>query len=62
MKLDEVLCFEGETDPGDEMVVFTISSKALSVTGALINACDVYADEQAWKVVLHLKSVCKVLL
>ncbi|ATP55612.1 hypothetical protein CPT03_03580 [Pedobacter ginsengisoli] len=62
MKLDEVFCFEGETDPGDEMAVFAISSKALSVAGLLVNAYDVYADEQARKIVQHLKSVYKVLL
>ena len=60
MKFDEVFCFKGETDPGDEMVIFAIASKALSVAGALVNAYVVYADEQTWKVVPHLKSVCKV--
>ncbi|MNL46257.1 hypothetical protein D3C87_1689530 [compost metagenome] len=54
-QIDEVYRFEGETDPGDEMVIFAISSKVLSVGGVLVNAYGVYADEHAWKVVQRLK-------
>lgn len=54
-QIDEVYRFEGQTDPGDEMVVFAISSKALLVGGLIVNAYGVYADAHAWKVVERLK-------
>lgn len=54
-QIDEVYRFEGETDPGDEMVIFAISSKALSIAGVVVNAYGVYADEHAWEVVRRLK-------
>ena len=43
--IDEVYRFEGDTDPGDEMVVYAISSESKKVKGILVNAFGVYSDE-----------------
>ena len=43
--IDEVYRFEGETDPGDEMVVYAISSESRGVKGVLVNAFGVYSDQ-----------------
>ena len=42
--IDEIYRFEGNTDPGDEMVVYAISSESKNVKGVLVNAFGVYAD------------------
>jgi hypothetical protein len=36
--------FEGETDPGDEAIVYAVSSKVKNIKGVLVNAYGVYAD------------------
>ena len=43
--IDEVYRFEGDTDPGDEMVVYAMSSESNKVKGILVNAFGVYSDE-----------------
>jgi hypothetical protein len=42
--IDEVYRFEGETDPGDEMVVYAISALGKGPKGILVNAFGMYAD------------------
>jgi len=42
--IDEVHRFEGDTDPGDENVLFAISSAKYKLKGLLVNAFGVYAD------------------
>ncbi len=44
-KIDEVIRFEGQTDPDDEMILFAISSDKFGVKGFLLNAYSIYADE-----------------
>lgn len=43
-KIDKVYRFEGETDPGDENVVYAISSLDGKTKGILINAFGIYSD------------------
>ncbi|MCC6187305.1 MAG: phosphoribosylpyrophosphate synthetase [Chitinophagaceae bacterium] len=52
--IDEIHRFEGMTDPGDEMIVYAISSERFGVKGVLVNAYGVYADTMTAKIVKHL--------
>jgi len=54
-EIDETHRFEGETDPGDEMIVFAISSPRLGIKGIVVNAYGIYSDAAAAKVVKYLK-------
>lgn len=53
-EIDETHRFEGQTDPGDEMIVFAISSKNSDIKGIVVNAYGIYSDSSAAKVVKHL--------
>lgn len=53
--IDEIHRFEGETDPGDSMIVYAISSKEHGVKGVLVNAYGVYADGQTSQIIAHLE-------
>ena len=44
-EVDEVYRFEGNSDPGDENIVYAISSRDHSIQGVLMNAFGVYAEE-----------------
>jgi hypothetical protein len=52
--IDAIYRFEGDTDPGDEMIIFAISSKKDDVKGIIVNAYGVYADANASKIVALL--------
>lgn len=54
-EIDETYRFEGATDPGDEMIVFGISSKQHNIKGIVINAYGVYSDSNTSKIVERLK-------
>lgn len=54
-EIDEVYRFEGDTDPGDEMIVFAISSDKHKVKGTLVNAYGMYADADNSKIIEKLK-------
>jgi len=43
--VDKHYRFEGPSDPGDEAIVYAISSEAHNLKGTLINGYGVYADE-----------------
>lgn len=43
-KIDEIYRFEGETDPGDEMIVMAISSSKHKVKGVVVNGFGAYQD------------------
>jgi len=43
--IEYVFRFEGDTDPGDENIVYGINSEIFNIKGVMINAFGVYADE-----------------
>lgn len=53
-EIDEVYRFEGETDPGDEMIVYAISSKEGELKGIVVNAYGIYADQATSAIVKKL--------
>jgi len=53
-EIDEVYRFEGETDPGDENVVYAISSSSKNLKGILVNAYGVYSDSLSAEIVSKL--------
>ncbi len=54
--IDETYRFEGETDPGDEMVVYAVSSESRGVRGVLVNAYGPYADGISAELVAKLEA------
>jgi hypothetical protein len=52
--IDEVYRFEGMTDPGDEMIVYAISSTEKNIKGVVVNAFGIYSSYRASKLVEHL--------
>jgi hypothetical protein len=42
--IDKIFRFEGPTDPGDENIIYAISSQHQDVKGILVNAFGVYSD------------------
>ncbi len=54
-EIDETYRFEGMTDPGDEMIVFAISSKKHNMKGIVVNAYGMYSDSTTSKIVERLK-------
>lgn len=58
-EIDETYRFEGNTDPGDEMIVFAISSKEHNIKGIVVNAYGMYADSSTSKIVELLEKKTK---
>ncbi|MCC6684767.1 MAG: phosphoribosylpyrophosphate synthetase [Bacteroidia bacterium] len=54
-EIDEIYRFEGDTDPGDEMIVFAISAKKHNVKGIVVNAYGMYSDTATSKIIERLK-------
>lgn len=54
-KIDEQYRFEGETDPGDEMIVYAISSDNHKIKGVIVNAFGVYSNPETAKIVEKLQ-------
>lgn len=52
--IDEIHRVEGQTDPGDQMIVFAIASSQHDLKGILVNAYGVYANQEASEVVKKL--------
>ena len=50
-EIDETYRFEGNTDPGDEMIVFAISSKKQDLKSIVINAYGMYNDSSTSKII-----------
>lgn len=58
-KIDEIHRFEGETDPGDEMIVHAISSEKYNMKGIIINGYGTYADTSTSRIISLLKKKYK---
>lgn len=43
-KVDKFFRFEGDSDPGDEVILYAISSPNHNLKGVLINAFGMYSD------------------
>lgn len=54
-EIDETHRFEGDTDPGDEMIVHAISSTKHNMKGIIVNGYGTYADTSTSKIVARLK-------
>ncbi|PBQ30502.1 phosphoribosylpyrophosphate synthetase [Sphingobacteriaceae bacterium] len=52
--INEVYRFEGNTDPADEMIVFTISSTDRKSKGFVVNTYVIYSGYKSQKLVEHL--------
>lgn len=52
--IDEVYRFEGMTDPGDEMIVYAISSHDDTIRGVVVNAFGIYSSYRSSRLVEHL--------
>lgn len=44
-KVDQIYRFEGTSDPGDEAIVYAISSDKHQIKGVLVNGYGIYSDE-----------------
>jgi hypothetical protein len=55
-QIDEFYRFEGDTDPGDEMILYAISSEKNQYKGLLVNAFGVYADEVSGQLIQKLNT------
>ncbi|MBZ9730959.1 phosphoribosylpyrophosphate synthetase [Salegentibacter sp. JZCK2] len=53
-EIDEIYRFEGMTDPGDEMIVYAISSLDHKTKGVLVNAFGTYSDANTYNIVKRL--------
>lgn len=53
-KIDHFYRFEGDTDPGDEMIVYAISSKNNLLKGIVINGYGMYANNAISAIVKKL--------
>jgi len=54
--IDEVYRFEGNSDPGDESVVFAISSSKHNIKGLVINSFGAEFGFRSSKLVQHLRT------
>lgn len=54
-EITEVYRFEGETDPGDEAVVYAIESPSEGIKGTLVNAFGPYSNTISDAIIAKLK-------
>ena len=50
-EIDEIHRFDGMSDPGDDMIVYAISSDKYNIKGLVVNAYGMYSDTTASKIV-----------
>jgi hypothetical protein len=53
-EIDEIHRFEGMTDPGDEMILYAISSVGLQIKGILLSAYGMYEEQRTSGIVQKL--------
>ncbi|MDP2161786.1 MAG: phosphoribosylpyrophosphate synthetase [Flavobacterium sp.] len=53
-EIDSFYRFEGDSDPGDQMIVYAISSKDNTLKGIVVNAYGIYADNSTFKIIKKL--------
>ncbi len=53
-EIDDFYRFEGESDPGDNMIVYAISSKIKNLKGIVVNGYGIYADNESSAIVNKL--------
>lgn len=58
-EIDQFFRFEGDTDPGDEMIVYAISSNKSDIKGIVVNAFGIYADSKTSSIVKKLNTQLK---
>jgi hypothetical protein len=54
LEVDSFYRYEGNSDPGDEMIVYTISSTKKEAKGIVVNAYGLYADSTSSAIVKKL--------
>jgi len=55
-EIDHFYRFEGDSDPGDEMIVYAISSNTDNIKGIVVNAFGIYADNASSAIVKKLNT------
>ncbi|WP_452224430.1 phosphoribosylpyrophosphate synthetase [Lacinutrix chionoecetis] len=55
-EIDHFYRFEGNSDPGDAMIVYAISSNKNNSKGIVVNAYGIYADKEMSKIVKKLST------
>lgn len=58
-EIDHFYRFEGDSDPGDEMIVYAISSIKNNLKGIVVNAYGIYADNVSSEIVKKLTTHIK---
>lgn len=58
-EIDEFYRFEGDSDPGDEMIVYAISSKKNNLKGIVVNAYGIYSENASNAIVKKLNASTK---
>lgn len=54
-EIDHYFRFEGNSDPGDAMIVYAISSNCSKIKGIVVNAYGVYTDNSSSAIVNKLQ-------
>ncbi len=55
-QIDEVFRFEGMTDPGDQSILYAISSEEFGIKGLLVNAYGIYSESMSNEMALKFQS------
>ncbi|MDQ7918060.1 phosphoribosylpyrophosphate synthetase [Mesonia sp. MT50] len=58
-KIDDFYRFEGDSDPGDEMIVYAISSTIYDMKGIVVNAYGIHADAKSSAIIKKLNTHLK---
>lgn len=55
-EIDHFYRFEGPSDPGDQMIVYAISSKKDNIKGIVVNGYGMYANNESSAIVIKLNA------